>query len=264
MTIIQALILGVIQGITEFVPVSSSGHLLLGHHFLGVNETGLAFDVALHIGTFAALIIFFYKDIIQLFLGLLGKNDMKRIAWLLIFATIPAVIGGFLLQDLAESSFRSPALVAINFIWVAALMLVAERYAKSKKHKTEFNDVTNKQGMAIGFAQVLALIPGVSRSGSTITTGIFVGLDRVSATRFSFLLSIPITFGAIIKVLASHEAISQIGSEKMIFLVGIISAFISGLLAIKYLLKYLSKHSLAVFAYYRIIVGLIVLLLLAR
>lgn len=264
MTVIQAIILGIIQGLTEFLPVSSSGHLLLGHHFLGVNETGLAFDVALHIGTFIALIIFFYKDIFQLVLGIFGKSEMKRLAWLLVFATIPAVVGGFLLQDLAESSFRSPALVAINFIWVAGLMLAAEHYAKNKKKRTELNEVTAKQGMTVGFAQVLALIPGVSRSGSTITTGIFVGLDRVSATRFSFLLSIPITFGAIVKVLASHEAISQISAEKTVFLIGILSALLSGLVAIRFLLRYLSKHSLAVFAYYRIVVGVIVLLLLAR
>ncbi len=264
MTILQAIILGLIQGLTEFIPVSSSGHLLLGHYFMGVNETGLAFDVALHIGTFAALILYFYKDIWQLILGIFGKNDMKRIAWLLLFATVPAVIGGFLLQDLAESSFRSPILVSINLIWVAFAMLAAEKYARNKKHKTDFKDTSTKQGLAIGFAQVLALVPGVSRSGSTITTGIFLGLDRVSATRFSFLLAIPITFGAIVKVVMSSETLSQLNSETGVFAVGILTAFISGVFAIKFMLKYLSKHSLAAFAYYRIGMGIIVLLLLAR
>lgn len=264
MTIFEAIILGIIQGLTEFIPVSSSGHLLLGHYFFGETQTGLAFDVALHIGTFTALILYFYKDIWQLILGILGKNELKRISWLLLFATIPAVIGGFLLQDLAESSFRSPVLVSVNLIWVAFAMLAAEKYARNKKHKTEFNKTTTKQGMAIGFAQVLALVPGVSRSGSTITTGIFMGLDRVSATRFSFLLAIPITFGAIIKVVLSSDTLAQIDSQTGIFVTGIIAAFISGVFAIKFMLKYLSKHSLAVFAYYRIGLGVIVLLLLAR
>lgn len=263
MSILQAIILGVVQGLTEFLPISSSGHLLLAHSALGITETGLAFDVALHIGTFIALICYFYKDIYNLVLGVLGKNDQKRLAWLLVFATLPAIIGGYLLQDLAESSFRSPALVAINMIWVAVAMIVAESYSSRRKNKTTLSDTSTKQGMAIGFAQVVALVPGVSRSGSTITVGIFSGLDRVSATRFSFLLAIPITLGAILKVLTSSEGVSQISSETGVFLVGILAAFASGIFAIRFLLKFLAGHSLNIFAYYRIALGAVVLLLLA-
>lgn len=265
MSYIEAIILGIIQGLTEFIPVSSSGHLLIAHEVLGVNETGLAFDVALHIGTFTALIIFFWREIYELVMGLFGKNDKGRLAWLIALATIPAVIGGILLQDLAESSFRSPLLVGINLIWVAMAMIAAERYAARKKtKKTELDNINTKQGMIVGFAQVVALIPGVSRSGSTITAGIFAGIDRVSATRFSFLLAIPITFGAIVKVMTDSQTIDQVDSQTVIFIVGILSAFISGIFAIRFLIKYLSRHSLNIFAYYRIAIGVIVILFLAR
>lgn len=263
MNLIHALILGLIQGLTEFIPVSSSGHLLLAHHFLNIQETGLSFDVALSIGTFLALVIYFYKDIFELILGILGKNDRKKLAWLIVLATIPAVIGGVLLQKAAESTFRSPLLVGINLIWVALFMLAAEKYSQNIKQKTELKNTSVKQAAIVGGAQVLALVPGISRSGSTITAGIFSGMDRVSATRFSFLLSIPITFGAILKVLADKTVISQIKSEKDMFIVGIIAAFVSGFLAIRLLLQYLSKHSLSVFAYYRIVIGIFVLVALA-
>lgn len=263
MSLIQAIILGIIQGLTEFIPVSSSGHLLLAHYFLGVEGTGLAFDVALHIGTFIALVIYFHNDIKQLILGILGKNEYKKMAWILVLATIPAVIAGTLVQDLAESSFRSPWLVSINMIWVAFAMLLAERYAKNKKSKSDLKEVKPRQGLIIGFAQALALIPGISRSGSTITAGIFTGLDRVAATRFSFLLAIPITFGAIVKVVSDGQVTNSISQEFGIFAAGITASFISGVIAIKFLLKYLSKHSLAVFAYYRIGLGILVLLVLA-
>ncbi len=263
MNILEAILLGIIQGLTEFLPVSSSGHLLLAHSALGITEQGLAFDVALHIGTFIALVIYFHKDIWSLALGIFGKNDMNRLAWLIVFATLPAAVGGFLLQDLAESSFRSPVLASFNLIWVAIAMIIAENMSAKRKEKTDFKSVSTKQGIAVGFAQVVALIPGVSRSGITITTGIFAGLDRVSATRFSFLLAIPITFGAIVKVMFDSETLSQIGDQRGIFIAGITAAFISGIFAIKFLLLFLGKHSLKIFAYYRIGLGILTLLLLA-
>jgi len=243
--------------------VSSSGHLVLLHHLFGVTDGGLAFDVALHIGTLGALIIFFYKEILLLIQGIFGRNDYKRLAWLIVAATVPAVIGGMLLKDLAETSFRSVTLVAANLITVALLMIAAEWYAK--KHyskKTALQDTTFKQGMLIGFAQVLALVPGVSRSGSTITAGIFAGLDRVAATRFSFLLAIPATFGAIVKTMMDG-GVSMLSAEPAIFTVGILSALLGGLFAIKFLIGYLGKHDLKVFAYYRIGLGLMVLALVA-
>lgn len=258
MSLIVAIVLGLVQGLTEFIPISSSGHLLLTQHAFGVEEAGgLTFDVALHIGTFIALIVYFYKDIWQLIIGFFVKTDMTNVARWIAVATIPAVIAGYLLQDIAETTFRSPLLVSINLVWMALLMIGAEKYSEKISKKTDYKAIKPVQAILIGLAQTIALIPGVSRSGSTITTGIFTGLDRVSATKFSFLLAIPITFGAIIKVMLSSGTTSQISSEFGIFVAGIIAAFISGFIAIKFLLKYLSNHTLRIFAYYRIGLGLI-------
>jgi undecaprenyl-diphosphatase len=263
MTIIQAIFLGLIQGFTEFIPVSSSGHLVLAHYFFGINSTGLSFDVALHFGTLLALIIYFYKDIWLLLKSLFVKSDHTRLAWLLIMATIPAVIVGVLLEKPAETAFRSPRLVAINLAIVAILMLFAERYYHQRvKNPTKIDKTTRKQALIMGFSQAAAVIPGVSRSGSTITAGLFTGMDRVSATRFSFLLGIPITAGAIAKVFTESQTINQLHNDKMVILVGVITAFLSGLLAIRFLLRYLANHSLSLFAYYRIALSVIVLLVL--
>ncbi|HSX27260.1 MAG TPA: undecaprenyl-diphosphatase UppP [Patescibacteria group bacterium] len=262
MSVIQAIILGLTQGLTEFIPVSSSGHLILMHHLMGIENNGLAFDVALHIGTLLALLIFFYKDLVNLVLGLFGKNDKKRLAWLLVAATVPAMIIGVVLENAAESAFRSVKLVSINLLAVALVMLAAENFAKRYKHKTDLENVTTNQALTIGLAQAAAVVPGISRSGSTITTGLFLGMDRVAATRFSFLLGIPITAGAIGKVLISNDSLNLIQSESVLFTAGVVTAFISGLFAIRFLLKYLAKHTLAVFAYYRIALAIIVLALI--
>lgn len=263
MNIFEAIILGLVQGLTEFIPVSSSGHLVFLHQLFGITENGLTFDIALHIGTLVALVIYFHKDIWLLVQGILGKNEYTKLAWLIVLATIPAVISGILLQERAESVFRATNLVAINLIIVACLMLLAEWFANKHTSKTSLEKISPLQAIAVGTAQAIAVIPGVSRSGSTITTGLFAGLDRVAATRFSFLLGMPITFGAIVKVLADHNALTTVGNDIGLFAVGIITALISGLFAIKFLLKYLAKHTLAVFAYYRIALGLLVLLLAA-
>ncbi len=263
MSIFEAIILGLVQGLTEFIPVSSSGHLVILHHLFGITETGLAFDVSLHIGTLMALIIFFHAEIRLLILGILARNNHKKLAWLIAAATVPAVFFGVLLKDLAETSFRSVSLVAVNLIIVAFLMIAAEIYAK--KHydkKTALHKIRPKQALAIGFAQALALVPGVSRSGSTITAGIFVGLDRVAATRFSFLLAIPATAGAILKTLLDG-GLEGLGGDLSVVIVGIISAFLSGLFAIRFLIRYLAKHDLKIFAYYRIGLGVLVLALVA-
>lgn len=264
MNILQAIILGLVQGLTEFIPVSSSGHLILFHEWLGVNQTvqaGFLFDMALNIGTLTALIIYFHKDIITLAKAIFNKSAKEfKLAWLLVVATIPAAVGGFLLKDLAESSFRSSKLVACSLIVAGCLMFGAEWYSRRVKNKTQLEKVSLKQSIAIGLAQALALIPGVSRSGATITTGLFAGMDRVAATRFSFLLGIPIMFGAILDTLVVHSGLSTVGNEEGLFIAGIISAFVSGIIAIKFLLKFLAKHSLAVFAYYRIALGVLILL----
>lgn len=264
MTILQAIILGLIQGFTEFIPVSSSGHLVLAHHFFGVTATGLSFDVALHVGTLGALLLYFSKDIVKLVKSLFVKSPQTRLAWLLIIATLPAVVAGLLLESAAETAFRSPRLVAINLAIVAILMLFAERYyQKQVKQPTMIDKISRKQALIMGFSQAAAIVPGVSRSGSTITAGLFAGMDRVAATRFSFLLGIPITTGAVIKVFTESQALQQVQDDKGIFIAGIITAFLSGLFAIRFLLRFLAKHSLAIFAYYRIALSILVLILLA-
>lgn len=256
MTFIEAAISGIVQGLTEFLPVSSSGHLVLLSKLFGETEEALLFDVALHAGTLLALLIFFHKDLFLLGKALFVKGPLTRAAWLLALATLPAVVSGFLLQDLAEDTFRSAVLVAVNLMVAGAVMLWAEMIAK--KQTRELQEVSLRQALIIGFAQALAVIPGVSRSGSTITAGLFAGLDRVTATRFSFLLGVPIIFGALLKVLADG-GLSSVGDQLGMFVVGITAAFLSGLFAIRFMLRYLSKHSLAVFAYYRIALGLLVL-----
>lgn len=261
MNIFEALILGIVQGLTEFIPVSSSGHLVLLHDWLGLEQTGLAFDVALHFGTLLALLLFFRKDIVRLTKGVFVGGPERKLAVILVAATIPAVIAGFFLNDLAETAFRSSRLVAMNLIIIAILMLLAERYYKKHQTKTQLDDVSPKQGLAIGAAQALALVPGTSRSGITITTGLFAGLDRVAATRFSFLLGIPAMIGAILKIFVLDGGLSQVADQPAIFAVGIVAAFASGLFAIAFMLKYLGKHTLDVFAYYRIALGLLVLII---
>lgn len=261
MSLIDALILGIVQGLTEFIPVSSSGHLVLLHDWLGVTQSGLAFDVALHFGTLMALLLFFRKDIVKLLVGVVKGGVQRRLALILAAATIPAIFAGILLSDLADSTFRSTRLVAMNLIIVAILMLVAERYYRRHQKKTELEQISAKQGLAIGVAQAIALVPGTSRSGITITTGLFAGLDRVAATRFSFLLGIPAMAGAILKIFVLDGGASQVADQPGIFFVGIIAAFLSGLVAIAFMLRYLAKHTLDAFAYYRIAMGVLVLII---
>ncbi len=259
MGILDAVILGVVQGLTEFIPVSSSGHLVLLHDALGVSGNDLAFDVALHFGTLIALLFFFRRDVKEYGRSLLYKNEKTRLARLLIAATIPAALVGFLFEETIENVFRSNTLVAVNLIFFGLLMLAAEYYYTRRERHTAFDKTTTKQGMGIGIAQVLALMPGVSRSGSTITAGIFLGLERVAATRFSFLLGIPIIAGATAATLLDPEVTAQIQQESVVFLVGITSALVSGVFAIRFMLKFLAGNGLEVFAFYRIGLGLVVL-----
>ncbi|HSX41337.1 MAG TPA: undecaprenyl-diphosphate phosphatase [Candidatus Saccharimonadales bacterium] len=254
--ILQALILGITQGLTEFIPVSSSGHLILVGHLIGFKDSGLAFDTALDIGTLGALLIFFRRDIVDLLRGLISRTEHSRLSWLMVLATVPGVLAGVALQHLAETTFRSAELVAINLIIVAFVMLAADRLSKGR---LDTSDITAGRAVSIGLAQALALVPGVSRSGITISAGMLAGLDRVSATRFSFLLSAPIIAGATAKVVLKPENLAQWETDWALYLTGIIGAFVSGYLAIKFMLSYLGKHGLSAFAYYRIVVGAVIL-----
>lgn len=263
MGIIEAILLGLVQGLTEFIPISSSGHLILMQHWLGVTEAGLTFDVALHIGTLLALFAYFFQDMKELAIGVVSKNQNARLAWLIAVATVPAVVAGYFLEDAADSTFRSVGLVSVNLIAMGVVMLVTEWLARSRKNDTQLKDIGAKQGLLVGVAQTLALVPGISRSGSTITAGLISGLDRVAAARFSFLLAVPVTAGAIVKVVVGEGGLSRVQNELGVFGVGITTAFLSGMVAINFLLRFLSKRSLATFAYYRIGLGLLVLAILA-
>jgi undecaprenyl-diphosphatase len=261
MTILQAFILGLVQGLTEFIPVSSSGHLVLFHEiFDGPGDLG--FDVALHFGTLLALLVYFRKDLLRLLRRCAKPTSERKTVGLLLLATIPAAVAGYFLEDTAETTFRSPILVASMLILVALLMLLAEHINSKRETKTVFEKIRLPQALAIGIAQACALVPGVSRSGGTITAGLLVGVDRVAATRFAFLLAIPIIFGATLKTGLEPQALDSLQGQTGVYITGIAAAFASGLFAIRFLLKYLARHTLKVFAYYRIGLGLIVLLVL--
>src|SRR5215218_1652158 len=201
--LIEAVILGVVQGLTEFLPVSSSGHLLLGQYFLGLDQDqfGLAFDVALHMGTLVAIVSYFWRDLIRMALAFLrsfGHRDLvndpdQRLAYLVIASTVPATLIGFLFEGFFESTVRSPWVVVFNFVLVGLLFLVAEAVGS---HRRKASKLGFGEAFGIGLAQATALVPGVSRSGATITLGLFLGLRREEAAKFSFLMSVPIIAGA--------------------------------------------------------------------
>ncbi len=256
--LLYAIILGLTQGLTEFIPVSSSGHLILVGHYLGFKYSGLAFDTVLDVGTLLALYAFFARDFIELGHDLIKGGPKRQLAIFIAIATIPALVIGVLIQDLAETVFRSPQLVAINLIWVGIVMWLVDRYSR---RELTLSEVTLPRALSIGVAQALALVPGVSRSGITITVGRALGLTRVTATRFSFLLSAPIITGATLKMLLDTENLHQMMVVPGLYIAGILAAFISGYAAIKFLLHYLSRHGLAVFAGYRVAVGVIILMI---
>lgn len=263
LTVWQAAILGALQGFTEFLPVSSSAHLSLTPWVFGWEPAGLGFDLALHVGTLFALLWYFRAEWISLTKGgvtLLrnGKavDDPSRRALFILIATIPAGIAGLLLEDLAETVFRAPIVTAVALILMGALLWRVD--ARSPRDR-ERESMTWRDALAIGFAQCLALVPGVSRSGATITAGRALGFDRGAAAVFSFLMSMPIILAAaIFKV---PDAIRETGFTVPL-LVGVATAALSSWLAISVLLRYVSRRSYAVFAIYRFALGALILFLI--
>lgn len=261
MDIIWAFILGAIQGITEILPISSSAHLIIVPWLFGVPDQGLSFDVALHLGSLLAVIIAFKADWLKLIKSALDlvKNKFKKptqnqkLIYFLILGTIPAAITGYFLGDLIESTFRSPYIIVLTLTFYGALLWFAEYVGKQNK---DIGKITFKNVLLIGFAQALALIPGTSRSGITITAGLFGGLTKEDAAKFSFMLSAPIIFGAgILKV-------AEIPIEKMIsmpFVVGFLSSFVFALLAIRMLLAFVKKSSYKWFSIYRFALAILIL-----
>jgi undecaprenyl-diphosphatase len=262
MDYLLAILAGAIQGITEFLPVSSSAHLVIFHDLLRFNlPDNLAFDAVLHLGTFFALLLLFWREILNLIKGFVFsftnwnlKNDLnQRLAWLIIIGSIPAALVGYLFNDLIDQYLHSGklavAVIAVMLIIVAIGFWIVEKRAKQT---SEIKDLGWPQSLICGLAQALALIPGVSRSGITIIAGLEQKMKREEAAKFSFLLSMPVVFGAGAKSLLSA---SGSGEMNLTLLCGFISAVVFGYLAVKYFLKFVSRHSLSMFAWYRVILA---------
>ncbi|MEI7690657.1 MAG: undecaprenyl-diphosphate phosphatase [bacterium] len=252
MNAVQALIFGFIQGFGEMLPISSSAHLVLFPYIFKIDDPGLAFDVALHFGTLIAILGFFWQDWLKIFKGLArlvreGKitNFHQKLGIFLLIASIPGAVFGLLLDNYAETIFRSPILIAGTLALMGGVLYYADHKWRGAK---TIKDMTYKKSLTIGLSQALAIIPGVSRSGITISTGLFEGLTRWDAARFSFLMSAPIIAGAALAKLPDLSG--QIFSTST-FWIAIVSSIVSSLLAIKILLGFVRNHSFDIFVYYR-------------
>jgi undecaprenyl-diphosphatase len=267
--IIQAIILGMVQGLTEFLPVSSSAHLVLVPELMGV-ESSLAFDTLLHLGTLIAVVSYFWNDVVNMIKAFIsslkdvtqGKfrtelrdDRFKRLSWLVIVGTIPAALMGILLKDFFESLFSSIAAVGVFLLITGFILWGVERMPRGDK---KVKEITFTNSLLVGIAQGCAIAPGISRSGATIATSLFLGFDRELAARFSFLLSIPAILGA--ALIQAKDLTAGFDLNTGVFVAGLLSSMIFGYLAIKFLMGYIKQHKLTIFAYYCWIVGLVVLL----
>ena len=272
--LLQAVVIGIVQGLTEFLPISSSAHLIALPRMLGWNDPFLnsaEFDVMLHLGTLVALLVYFWRDLWRLLLAWLASlrerhladDPDRRLAWLLVVTLLPAALIGALFEDLFDTLFRERlALVAVLLVIGAAILWLAERRATESR---DLEELRFTDAVAIGVAQALALFPGISRSGITIAAGLFLGLDRAAAARFSFLMGTPIIAGAglwKVRVLAGGD----VGAfEPATLLAGMVAAALAGLLAIRFLLDYLRRHTTGIFIAYRLgFAGAVLAFLLAR
>jgi undecaprenyl-diphosphatase len=277
-SIFQAVVLGIVQGLTEFIPISSSAHLVIIPWLFHWDDPGLSFDIALHLGTLIALISFFWSDWVRLVRAgvasiverKIGLDTDRRLAWFLVIGTIPGALAGLLGESKIEELFHQPnnahtmeAMIAMAII-IALLglgLFIVERVAK---HLRGLNEVSLKDAVIIGFSQALAIFPGVSRSGSTMTAGLAVGLQRETAARFSFLLSAPIMLGAGLKSLLDVRGELASGtmsqSDLLPFVIGFIVAAFSGYLCVKFLLRFLQRHSTDIFVYYRWLLAIVIVI----
>lgn len=254
MSELQAVILGILQGIGEFLPISSSAHLALAPRLFGWQYQGLAYDVMLHLGTLLAICVYFAKDWVRIVRdGFTRPREADgRLLWLLVAGTVPAAILGLLLNDAAESAFREPLWIACNLIFFSGLIYWADRTPAQNRH---MRDLSLKDILLVGLAQSIALMPGASRSGMTIMAALFLGYARYDAARLSFLLATPVIFGAGL-LEARKIAPADLDSA---FAAGILAAFIAGLASIKFLLTYLKNRDLKPFIAYRVILGVYIL-----
>jgi undecaprenyl-diphosphatase len=266
--LLAAALLGVVQGLTEFLPVSSSGHLILARAFFGwdAERFGLAFDVACHVGTLLAVALYFWSDIRAMFAALPGalsggQGEHERLVRLIVVGTLPIVAVGLLFGDRLEA-WRSPAVVAVTLALGGAGLILAERFGSQRRAE---DSIGYGEAAAIGLAQAAALIPGVSRSGATLTLAMVLGLQRARAARFVFLLSLPAVVAAAAREALELRDVGLAAIPATLFVVGVVVSAVVGYLTIKFFLRYLASHSLTVFAYYRFaLAGVTVLWLATR
>jgi undecaprenyl-diphosphatase len=267
MNLLQALILGIIQGSTEFLPISSSGHLVLVPAVLGWQPASLAFDTTVHLGTLAALLAVFWRDLLRLLVawwaGLRRGRPLEtadsRLAWWILLGTIPAALAGLFLESTFEALFASPRAVGGFLLLTALLLTLAELLSRRQRNLEE---VTWLDSLLVGIGQAVAIAPGLSRSGTTMATGMFRGLTREAAARFSFLLAVPIVAGAGLAQLARLIKDGELQAEVLPLLVGFVAAAVVGYAAIHFLLSYLRRRPLYPFAAYCAVVGVLAILLL--
>ena len=269
MDIISAMIVGLVQGLTEFLPVSSSAHLIFIQHLLGLSDASVGFDVLLHVGTLVAVFVYFFKDIVLMiyafflslgdlfkgrFLEGIKEEPYKKLAWLVIIATIPVGVVGLLFNDAVTAMFTGITIPAFFLLITGVLLYVSQRMNNGG---IDQSNIGLKEAIIMGCGQAIAIMPGLSRSGTTIAAGLFSDLDKEFAARFSFLLSIPAILGA---ALVQIKDIGAVDANIGAYIAGFIVAAISGYFAIKFLLKLIQEKSLDVFAYYCWIVGAIILI----
>lgn len=259
MSVIKAVVLGVVQGVAEFLPISSSAHLILIPFLFESKGSGLSFDVALHFGTMLAVLVIYFKEWWILFTGALTSikekqiNTKGRIFWYLVTATIPAALAGLLFDDIIENIIRDKIwLISLSLAIMGLFIYIGDKWASNHYKKEKgIEDITLKESIIIGISQVFALIPGFSRSGTTILAGRLQGLSKEAVTKFTFLLSVPVICGATILKITDLEFTKEV-------IIGVLSSFIMGIISIKFLLNYIKKHDFSVFAFYRVILALII------
>jgi len=270
MTILQAIILGIVQGLTEFLPISSSAHLVLVPALLGwqiPEDFNFIFDVIVQMGTLIAVIIFFWKDLVEIFTAMVNGIRSKtpfaepeaRLGWLVVLATVPAGIIGLLIKPLVESAFSSPTATALMLVVTAVILFVGERIGKQTR---SLSALTWVDALWIGLAQALAIFPGISRSGATISAGLVRGVKRVGSARFSFLMLIPIMIASSLLEVKDFMTMPGLSAYLPALIAGVVAAGIVGYLAIRWLLGYLGHHTLYIFSIYCLVVALIVLIVL--
>ncbi len=256
----QAVVLGIVQGIGEFLPISSSAHLVLVPWLMKWAYAGLTFDVALHVGTLIGVVSYFWRDWLVLLRNGFSRRPGKErnLFWYLVLATIPGAVIGYVFEEQAETVFREPLLIGIMLIIMGIVLYAADRLSLARKG---LNQLTLADALGIGISQALAIIPGVSRAGITMTCGRLLSLKRETAARFSFLLSTPIIFSA--GVLQLKQL--QVADLNIPFITGMVVSALVGYLAIKFLLSYLTRHGFGLFVWYRLLLGLLVIIVaLAR